>query len=835
MPWTRQMAAMVSIFCAFNLFFYWNYYIRDKESAVCMSEAYPLPVVSQLMPIWGATVAHTTHQLFRNFVWTVGYGNKELRHPKAFLLTLCISVIQTFCISCTYFGVWQHTCVDFLGVPLSPFVWMDWLTTVPFQFFLIVIMDMRRAYGTHGWLDFKAMIPQICGGSAIFLLFLCSLGLPFRFSVIAFTLANICMVVGLAWQQTEAYDDLMEAKVICNEIPVGDIDLGNKDKTDRLKIAQCKLNCSVFMSVFYTLFPLWYYLYVTGCVDLMTYLFLQHWSSYLAKVMLIQIVTDCHVDILDPTKYQILVEKKRSEESRVAFLRYVFHEVRVPLNSLSLGLQLLADNPAFDESDQETIRMMRDGTNFMAETLNDVLSLQKIEQGMLQLEMKSFPPEALITSVLSSFRSQYAFKNISVQVEVHETVPERLVGDQFRLEHVLGNLFSNAIKFSSKDSQIFLSVSYDSREKNHITYSVRDQGPGMSPDEQSQLYQPFVQIRAGELQKGRGSGLGLSICKTIMTLHNGTIGCVSQKREGEDIRSGGSEFYFNVQANGLRHELDKVPGNMESPTCIDPLQVHEIRPVTDTTDSTDNGADTDSSTVPAHAEVDAPRCAPSPDSCGSTVHTVLPHSPNKDKIAYYQTGGWRSDSELNPLIDVKRSLGALLRNLSPTNKALDRLKSSSRSFSVCSPTASEKNINNILIVDDVCSNRKMLKMILTRSGFDCEQCVDGADAVENVKSKGLNFYQLILMDSVMPKMCGPDAAKALREMGYKNMLVGVTGNAMKEDILHFEGCGADMVLTKPIKIDALTNLIQFCQANGSRSKRGTNAPTEECVKAAVLT
>jgi len=538
---------------------------------------------------------------------------------------------------------------------------------------------------------------------------------------------------------------------------------------------------------------------------------------------------------------------------------------------------LLADNPAFDESDQETIRMMRDGTNFMAETLNDVLSLQKIEQGMLQLEMKSFPPEALITSVLSSFRSQYAFKNISVQVEVHETVPERLVGDQFRLEHVLGNLFSNAIKFSSKDSQIFLSVSYDSREKNHITYSVRDQGPGMSPDEQSQLYQPFVQIRAGELQKGRGSGLGLSICKTIMTLHNGTIGCVSQKREGEDIRSGGSEFYFNVQANGLRHELDKVPGNMESPTCIDPLQVHEIRPVTDTTDSTDNGADTDSSTVPAHAEVDAPRCAPSPDSCGSTVHTVLPHSPNKDKIAYYQTGGWRSDSELNPLIDVKRSLGALLRNLSPTNKALDRLKSSSRSFSVCSPTASEKNINNILIVDgkmintraksrpflsplhvpsssplilspllpphpsflilrpDVCSNRKMLKMILTRSGFDCEQCVDGADAVENVKSKGLNFYQLILMDSVMPKMCGPDAAKALREMGYKNMLVGVTGNAMKEDILHFEGCGADMVLTKPIKIDALTNLIQFCQANGSRSKRGTNAPTEECVKAAVLT
>ncbi|KAJ1410514.1 hypothetical protein B484DRAFT_455856 [Ochromonadaceae sp. CCMP2298] len=817
--WTQQLTAMVSIFCVLNLFFYWNYKIRDKESAVCMSEAYPLPVVSQLLPIWGATVAHTSHQLFRYFILTVGYGNKEMRHPKAFLMTVCISVIQSFCISCTYFGGWQHTCVDFLGVPLSPFVWMDWLTTVPFQFFLIVIMDIRRVQ-----LDFNGMAPQICGGSAIFCLFLCSMGFPDRFNFISFALANIAMAVALSWQQAEAYDDFMGAKVICNAIPVGEShELFNKDKLDRLKIAQCKLNCAVFMSVFFTLFALWYYLYIVGYVDLMTYLFLQHWSSYLAKVLLIQIVTDCHVDILDPTKYEIIVEKKRSEESRVMFLRYVFHEVRVPLNSVSLGLQLLADNPALDESDQETIRMMRDGTNFMAETLNDVLSLQKIEQGMLQLEMKSFPPEALITSVLSSFRSQYASKNISVQVEVHETVPERLIGDQFRLEHVLGNLFSNAIKFSSKDSQIFVSVSYESREANHITYSVRDQGPGMSPDEQIQLFQPFVQIRAGELQKGRGSGLGLSICKTIMTLHNGSIGCVSQKREGEDIKSGGSEFYFNVEANGLSHEqtLDKtLPSNYMESLCtfMDPLQVHEIQD----TDTTDIRTGT---SMQAHSEVDD----------ASGWKSPSPDSPNKDKSANYRsTGdGWRSDSELNPrAIDLKRSLSALRPDLPPVDKVLDRLTcSSSRSSSVCSR---EKNISNILIVDDVCSNRKMLKMILNRSGFDCEQCVDGADAVEHVKVKGLDFYELILMDSVMPKMCGPDAAKVLREMGYKNMLVGVTGNAMEEDIVHFEECGADMVLTKPMKVEALTKLIEFCQANGSRSKRGTNASAEECVKAAVF-
>ncbi len=90
--------------------------------------------------------------------------------------------------------------------------------------------------------------------------------------------------------------------------------------------------------------------------------------------------------------------------------------------------------------------------------------------------------------------------------------------------------------------------------KVRLTFKVIDHACGMTKDDQERLFRPFMQIRPGELQKGRGSGLGLSICKTIVDLHGGIIGCNSKKRVGDDMNSGGSEFFFTIafdQALGM--------------------------------------------------------------------------------------------------------------------------------------------------------------------------------------------------------------------------------------------------------------------------------------------
>jgi anti-sigma regulatory factor (Ser/Thr protein kinase) len=155
---------------------------------------------------------------------------------------------------------------------------------------------------------------------------------------------------------------------------------------------------------------------------------------------------------------------------------------------------------------------------------------------------------------------QYESKGILIETSVDDNVPPLIIGDPFRLEHVLANLLSNAIKFSDPKSTIEIHISFETKEKDHVTFTVKDRGFGMTPEEQKLLFHPFKQIRPGELQKGRGSGLGLAICKMMIDLHHGTIGCISKKREPgatPEKDDYGSEFYFNIVYNEKDVEVMK--------------------------------------------------------------------------------------------------------------------------------------------------------------------------------------------------------------------------------------------------------------------------------------
>jgi CheY-like chemotaxis protein len=117
---------------------------------------------------------------------------------------------------------------------------------------------------------------------------------------------------------------------------------------------------------------------------------------------------------------------------------------------------------------------------------------------------------------------------------------------------------------------------------------------------------------------------------------------------------------------------------------------------------------------------------------------------------------------------------------------------------------------DILIVDDSKLNRKMLAKSLKASCHRCEEAEDGAQAVEMVKLKWSNedgMYDVILMDFMMPRMDGPTATEILRDMGYRGIIIGVTGNALPSDIKHFTVKGANRVFLKPVDVDALQSAL----------------------------
>lgn len=461
------------------------------------------------------------------------------------------------------------------------------------------------------------------------------------------------------------------------------------------------------------------------------------------------------MDIHQPSfndAHKLVDEERKSNDSKRNFMKYIFHEVRSPLNSITMGIELCEGDNNMTINSRDALTMMRSATTFMSDTLNKVLNMQKIEEGKFELELTTFDINETVTKMLHTFAGAATAKKIRVVKRVAINIPKFLIGDCYRIEHVIGNYLSNAIKFSPTNKSIVVHVnceeilelrtskSKDGKRKTLLTVSVIDEGLGISKENQDKLFQDFVQINPGKSQKGEGSGLGLALCKQIVTLHGGTVNVQSVERQG-------STFSFSI-----------------------PLE------------------------MPPEEEMTKQRVAAGNDSCISSTNAV--------GIMLTRTTNSRRSSRLSEV--------------------------SSSASSDDSATLSTKSMNssgaytygieiNTLIVDDVLSNRKMLHMLLMKKGVKSNLVKNGQEALEAVASD-IDEYKIIFMDNMMPLMNGVEATRRIRKLGYKYLIVGVTGSVMDDEAHEFITAGADMILTKPFDISRLQQLLIFTETNGIESK-----------------
>lgn len=313
-----------------------------------------------------------------------------------------------------------------------------------------------------------------------------------------------------------------------------------------------------------------------------------------------------------------------------------------------------------------------------------------------------------------------------------------MYGDKFRLEHVIANLFSNAIKFSPEGSTVTFKIEVapddnvklsarkiDSKGMKEMLFSVSDEGVGMSKEDVGNLFKPFHQIRPAELQQCQGTGLGLVLAKEIVNQHGGTLTC-------ESVPGKGTCFLIRL-----------------------PMKTGE--------------GDADTSSVSEAEERIQPATGPGR---GNTTRIL-----------------------------------------------------------------------NCLVVDDTPSNRKMLSSILQKRGFTTSQAEDGQLAVDaHARTKRTveggeqalaEPFDIIFMDNTMPVLSGVEACRSLRKQGFQNLIIGVTGNALDDDVLAFTNAGADIVFAKPIRSDQLDAVMSYISFFGPRSssdfKLVTNGKTIERV------
>lgn len=213
------------------------------------------------------------------------------------------------------------------------------------------------------------------------------------------------------------------------------------------------------------------------------------------------------------------------------------HEIRMPLNA-TLGMLYVALNQDLSPIVQSYVSKAQGAAQSLLNLINDILDFSRIEAGKLQIEQIEFNFDRVLEHVGNAVSPQADIKHIELLTRYDPMIPPVLIGDPHRLEQVLLNLCTNAIKFTDS-GEVELAVKLQSQTETHATvqFSVRDTGIGMAPDVQAKLFQKFSQADQSTTRRFGGTGLGLAISKLVMDLMGGRIWLVeSQPGKGSLFR-----------------------------------------------------------------------------------------------------------------------------------------------------------------------------------------------------------------------------------------------------------------------------------------------------------
>jgi len=267
------------------------------------------------------------------------------------------------------------------------------------------------------------------------------------------------------------------------------------------------------------------------------------------------------------TAHELRNALNRAEQAtrlKSEFLANMSHEIRTPLNGV-LGMAQVLAHSNLTPTQNEQVSVILDSGNTLMVLLNDILDLSKIEAGRLEVSAVASDLRHKLSGLFKLYETSAREKGVAVQLFIHPSVPSRLVFDPVRVRQCVGNLVSNAIKFTA-EGEVMIVVSSEpvGADAHKVTIHVSDSGCGIAPDKMDKVFESFAQEDGSTTRRFGGTGLGLSITRKLAQMMGGDVTAVSQPGKG-------SVFTLTFKA-----DVD-VPLAMESGNNVIPVPTRKAR------------------------------------------------------------------------------------------------------------------------------------------------------------------------------------------------------------------------------------------------------------------